>query len=419
MHDADLPNAVAAAELESGSLLGELRPELEVVREVGRGSTVDVYLAREPARQWLVAVKVLRPELASDARVRQLFELQAQTSAQISHPHAAAVYRVGCLSNDLPYVVLEYVEGRTVAEIVAEQGAFAPAEARVLFASVAAALAAAHERGIVHGDVRPGNIYVETRTGRAVLGDCGIGAPLTSGAELPVLLTPGGVRLGDARYMSPEQLSGSPVTEQSDIYSFGLLAYEVLTGRGPYEASTDAQLMIAHMTVEPTPLRTLLPDAGVMWLPVVDRCLSKDPNRRPRSRELAAALAAPTGTMLAAAAPARGTLWHFLDEVRRRRVFRVLTGYAVFALVVLGVTRMIYDAFETVTTGLYRLMVALTLAGFPIALVLSWLYDLSPTGIQRTRSAPLTWRSRILKWAGLALSLAFATLVAWLLLGST
>jgi hypothetical protein len=417
MHDdADPVNAVAA-EAGSVSLLSELRPELEVVRALGRGSTADAYLAREPAQQRLVAVKVLRPELASDPLVRQLFELQAQTSAQISHPHAAAVHGVGCLSNNLPYVVLEYVEGRTVDELVAEQGAFAPAEARVLLASVAAALAAAHERGIVHGDVRPGNVYVESRTGRAVLGACGTGAPQTSGAESPPRLTAGGVRLGDSRYMSPEQLCGSPVTEQSDVYAFGLLAYEVLTGGGPYDASTDAQLLVAHVTLEPTPLRTLMTDAGAAWLPVVERCLAKEPNRRPRTRELAAVLAAPTGTMVAAAAPQRGTLRHFLDEVRRRRVFRVLGAYTVFALVVLGVTQMIYDAFETLTPGSYRLVVALTLAGFPIALVLSWLYDLSPSGIQRTRSTPATSGSRMMKWAGLALSVAFATLVGWLLLG--
>jgi serine/threonine protein kinase len=415
MKDAgDSGNVPRAADSDSGALAA-LRPELEIVRPLGRGSTSDVYLAREPLLQRLVALKVLRPELAADEVVRKRFAREAQSAARITHPHVTAVYRVGQLTGDVPYIVMEYVDGRTVAQIIAAQGPFGPAEARAVLASVAAALAAAHERGVVHRDVRPSNVYVENRTGRAVLGDFGIAALLASGAESATRLTAAGIRLGDTRYMSPEQLRGEAVTEQSDIYSFGLLAYEVLTGGSPYDAKTPAQLMIAHMTLDPRPLRALLPDANAAWLPVLERCLAKDPDRRPRARELAAALAAPTGTMAALAPAPRGSLQYFLDEIRRRRMYQVLGGYAAFAIALLGIAQAINEAFETRDS--YRFLVVIILAGFPAALVLGWLYDISATGIQRTRSTVATRRSNVIKWAGLGLSIAIAALAGWLLLG--
>jgi serine/threonine-protein kinase len=419
MHDADPVNAVGTAAetlaADGAATLAELRPDLEVVRALGRGSTADVYLAREPALQRLVAVKVLRAELAADAVMRKRFEREAQSAARIAHPHVTAVHRVGRLSNDVPYIVMEYVDGRTVAEMVAARGAFAPVEARELLESVAAALAAAHDHGIVHRDVRAANIFVENRTGRAVLGDFGIAALLASGTDAATRLTAAGIRLGETRSMSPEQLCGAPVTEQSDVYSFGLLAYEVLTGRGPYDAKTDAQLMVAHMTLEPKPVRTLRPEVDAPWLPLVERCLAKDPNRRPRAGELAAALAVgPSAATATHTAP--GTLQHFLDEVRRRRMYQVLGAYAAVAFGVLGVAGEVFQAFDRLSRSSYQLIVLVTLAGFPVALVLGWLYDVSATGIHRTGATASTRRSAAIKWAGLALSVLVAAVAGWLLL---
>jgi serine/threonine protein kinase len=252
----------AAPDVSAGDsrLAAELLPDLEVVRSLGSGATAEVYLAREPQLQRLVALKLLRRELASDGVVRQRFEREARSAARITHPNVTAIHRIGRLSDGVPYIVMEYIDGRTLRGVLDAAGAFPAAEAQTLLASLAAGLAAAHERGILHRDVRPGNVFIEDRSGRAVLGDFGIAALQETGSASATRLTAAGVRLGDTRYQSPEQLRGETATEQSDVYAFGILAYEVLTGRGPYDARTETQLMAAHLTQKPTPLRELRPD---------------------------------------------------------------------------------------------------------------------------------------------------------------
>jgi serine/threonine protein kinase len=422
MHEAADPiSAVATAESsrsDAASIFAELRPDLEVVRSLGRGSTSDVYLMREKALQRLVAVKVLRADLVADVVVRKRFEREAQSAARVRHPHVVGVHRTGWVRNTVPYIVMEYVEGRTVADIVDGRGPFAIAEARALLESVASALAAAHDHGIVHRDVRPNNIYVENRTGRAVLGDFGIAARLESGTDSSTRLTAVGIRLGETRYMSPEQLHGDPVTEQSDVYSFGLLAYTVLTGRGPFEATTDAEYIVAHMTQQPKPLRMLRPDLNAPWLPLLEHCLAKDPNHRPRARELANAFAA------AAHAPATsggvhedlGPLGPFLEEMKRRRLYQVMAGYGAFTAAVFGAAQVLASAWDVPKT-VYQGVILVTLIGFPFALVFGWVYDVSGRGIQRTHATAATRRARTFIWVGLGLSVALAAVVAWLLLG--
>lgn len=398
------------------SRLQALQTDLEVVRPLGAGTTSHVYLAREPALQRLVALKVLRAELAADAVARQRFEREAQSAARITHPNVTAIHRVGWLTADVPYIVMEYIDGRTLRDLIESGGALDAAAGRALLAAVASALAAAHDRGIIHRDVCPGNIYLENRTGRAVLGDFGIAALLASGSASAVRLTGAGVLLGQTSYMSPEQIRGEPVTEQSDVYSFGVLAYDVLAGRGPYDAATDAQLLAAHVQREPLRLRELRPGIDATLAALIERCLAKDPNRRPRAQELAAALAAPGVSALDAARPPdRGPLAQFLDELRHRRVYRVVVGYGAFAIAVLGVAEVVYDAFD-LSSFSYRILVAATLAGFPLAIVLAWLYDIRGDGIRRTRPTAASWRTRGLMWGGLAVSVLAAAVLGWLLL---
>ncbi|MEO5510091.1 MAG: serine/threonine-protein kinase, partial [Longimicrobiales bacterium] len=160
----------------------ELLPDLEVLRSLGTGTSANVYLARETSLQRLVAVKVLRPSVAADDILRRRFEREAQSAARIVHSHVTAVYRVGHLSDNVPYIVMEYVEGRTLADMMESGVGVEPGQARAMLCAIASALAAAHERGIVHRDVRPGNVLVD-RAGRAVLGDFGIAALLESGAS--------------------------------------------------------------------------------------------------------------------------------------------------------------------------------------------------------------------------------------------
>ncbi|HSJ06196.1 MAG TPA: serine/threonine-protein kinase, partial [Longimicrobiales bacterium] len=259
--------------LAGGDWQEALLPDLEILRPLGSGVTAHVHLAREPALQRLVAVKVLRPEAAADAVARRRFEREAQSAARITHPNVTAIHRVGRLPDDTPYIVMEYVEGRTVSDVMAAGGDFDLATARRLLTAVASALAAAHDRGIVHRDLRPGNVFVENRTGRAILADFGIAALLDSGSSAATRLTQAGVLVGDVRRMSPEQIRGEPVTSQSDVYSFGVLAYEMLTGHSPYRRETDAALMAAHLRQEPRRLADLLEDVDPALAGIIERCL--------------------------------------------------------------------------------------------------------------------------------------------------
>lgn len=398
-------------------LSSELLPELELIRPLGSGSTADVYLARDPALQRLVAVKVLRPELAVDAVARKRFEREALSAARITHPHVTSIHRVGRLSNQVPYMVMEYVDGRSVRDLLETRGPFESAEARAILTSVASALAAAHESGIVHRDVRPDNVLVENRTGRAVLSDFGIAALLETGSGAATRLTATGVRVGDPSHMSPEQIRREPVTAQSDVYAFGILAYEMLAGRPPYDAATPADMLLAHVGQAPRRLQELCADADVTLAAVVERCLAKEPQRRPHARDVAAILArtAPSPRAQEAAVSA-GPLAQFLEELRRRRVYRVLAGYTAFAIAVLGGAQTIFDAFDLPHWS-YRMTVAVTLGGLPLAAILAWVYDLTDAGVRRTRANPagtVAWAG--LKWLGLGASVLTAGLVAWMLL---
>jgi eukaryotic-like serine/threonine-protein kinase len=391
----------------------ELSPDLEIIRRVGRGSHATVYLAREPALKRLVAVKVLRPDLAGDLVLPRRFEREAQSAASIAHPNVTPIYRVGRLHSGVPYIVMEYIDGRTLADTLAAGGPLPLEKAHTVLASIASALAAAHAHGIVHRDVRPGNVFVEASTGRAVLADFGIAGLVESGDSTSTRLTAVGHRLGDMRYLSPEQVNGEPATVQSDVYSFGILAYETLTGRGPYEASNAQQIMVAHVRQEPRPLADLRPDIDPGMAAIIQRCLNKDPNHRPRSEELAAQLAAPE------ASTAEPVPTGFFAELKRRRVYQVAAGYL---LVGSGLVEMANNFFPPLHIGEWALTVlaVLVVAGFPVALILSWIYDITATGIQRTTgggdAAALPLRTRIVPWLALAGSVVLAAAIVWLVM---
>lgn len=390
----------------------ELLPELEVLRSLGTGTSADVYLARETSLQRLVAVKVLRPSLAADDIRRRRFEREAQSAARIVHAHVTAIYRVGHLSDGVPYIVMEYVEGRTLADIIESGVGVEAGQTRALLGAIASALGAAHERGIVHRDVRPGNVLVD-RAGRAVLGDFGIAGLLESGASANTRLTAAGVRLGDARYMSPEQIRGDPTVEQSDVYAFGILAFELLTGAEPFTAKGDAQLMAAHLQQEPRKVRDVRPDVDATVAAIIDSCLARDPNRRPLARDVAAKLIADRTP--AEPEAERSTLELFVHELKRRRVYQVLVAYGAAALAVLGLSEAANGA-GLLSSESYSRLVATVLIGFPLVLVLSWVYDIRRGGIERTRSEPLSSRMKLLVWGALAAVAGVAALVAWLML---
>lgn len=391
-----------------------LRPDFEVLRTLGVGVTSVVYLAREALLRRLVAIKVLRKDLFSDASAMRRFFREAQSAARVRHVNVISIYRVGELADGVPYIVMEYVDGRTVREIVGTAGRLPMDEARAVLASTASALIAVHDAGVVHRAVHTANIYIENKTARTVLGNFSIAAPLDLGSTGVARLTQVGMRLGDLSYLSPEQLRDEHPTDCSDVYAFGVLAYQVLAGRGPYDSTTDPELLIAHTSGTPLALATLRPDIDVNLARLLEKCLAKEPTRRPRLTDLIAALETRKVPDRPVAA-STGPLGDFLAELQRRHVYKVLVGYGAVAAAIFGTAQVVFDAFE-LSQEAYQVVVVGTLAGFPVAMVLSWLYDITSSGIRRTAPSPATRRTKVTKWVALAVAVAWAVVLGWILL---
>ena len=391
-----------------------LGPDFEVVRPLGEGAVARVFLAREKSLDRSVAVKVMRESIALDETARKRFLREARLSAKINHPNVVSVHRVGELEGDgLPYLIMEYIDGRTYEDALAATGPLSEDEVRDVLVEVSDALEAAHKLGIIHRDIRPGNI-MRTRDGeRVVLTDFGLAGTLETGGE-STRLTGAGEILGDVRYAPPEQLSGETIQPGSDIYALAVTAYELLTGKGPFPDDTKpAQLIKAHLTGEPKPLRELRFGASPLLEDVLIRCLQKKPEHRPAARVLAQRL-----TSGGEGEVPEGAVGSFLSELKRRRVYKVGAGYGAFVLVVLAFVDAALPALPfALPDWTDSAIVLATLAGLPVALILGWFYDITESGVQRTRAEGAAPRGmKIVLGAAMVLILALAATIAWLLL---
>ncbi len=396
----------------------ELAPELVVVRPLGRGSMASVYLAREVALDRLVAIKVLAPSRASDDTARRRFEREARSAARIRHRNVTAVYHVHRLSNGLPYLVMEYVDGRNLEDALAATGPLPVDEARDLLIQLASGLAAAHESGIIHRDLKPANILRESATGRVVLTDFGVAAVRDSAGTDTTRLTMQGQVLGQLGYVSPEHLMGEELTELADIYAFGVVGYEILTGRGPYESGSAAALTTAHLSAPPTPLASLRPGVDSDLARLLERCLAKKPEHRPRAADIVAALEDRGEGTGPEPRPEPETAFDaFLEELKRRRVYRVAVAYLAVGLAAIGGASDISDALPVPEWAAAAIVVAV-LAGFPVTLALAWMFDVRSGRITRTEESTgsISALGRGIPAAALGLMLALAALLAWWLL---
>ena len=271
-------------------LAASLAPRYEVLKLLGSGGMGAVFVAREPALRRLIAVKVLSPYLAAEPRARARFEREARAAAALSHPNVVRVYAVGeTTSRHVPYIIMQYVEGETLGQWMASRKRVGEREARRIIGEAAAALAAAHARELVHRDIKPSNVLIETESGRAFVADFGVSAALSPVDQATKLTMPGMV-VGTPAYMSPEQAAGEPVTPKSDVYSLGLVAYELLTGALPYAATSAMGWAAAHLRDPATPVGTRRPDLSPEVSRLIDRCLTKDPAQRPEAQDVARAL---------------------------------------------------------------------------------------------------------------------------------
>jgi serine/threonine-protein kinase len=277
-----------------GELLGD---RYRLVARLGQGGSADVWRARDQLLDRPVAVKLPSPHAAGDTATVHRLRAEAQTAARLHHPHVVGVYDVGEVAGpdgrSLPYLVLELVEGRPLSEALEDRPLPWPVAVQIC-AQVAAGLAAAHERGIVHRDVKPGNVMLTDHGAKLV--DFGISASI---GEIDV--GPDGELLCTPTYLAPERLETGPVRAACDVYALGLLLYQSLTGELPWEWDGMTQLLTAHQHGVPASLDRVpgLPP-GVADL--YQRCLAKLPADRPTSAEAARILAA-----AAAAAPAAAT----------------------------------------------------------------------------------------------------------------
>ncbi|HTR77331.1 MAG TPA: serine/threonine-protein kinase [Gemmatimonadaceae bacterium] len=257
-----------------------------IEREIGRGGMGVVYLARDLKLDRSVAIKTLPPHLAADPVVRERFLREARTAGALSHPNIVPVYRADDLAGHV-FFVMEYVNGESLAARIRSQGTLGARQCVALVRDVAAALAHAHSRGVVHRDVKAENILIERETGRAVVTDFGI-ARLAESAPL----TATGQMLGTVYYLSPEQIAGDPVDARTDIYAIGVVGYLALSGQFPFDGPLASAVLVAHVNKAVPRLASTVPGIAPGLAAVMERCLAKRPEDRFAScRELIEALA--------------------------------------------------------------------------------------------------------------------------------
>jgi hypothetical protein len=277
-----------------GTLLGG-RYRLDA--QIGRGGMSTVYRAFDIVLERPVAIKLMHREIASDSDQLERFRREARSVAQLSHPHVVTVIDAGEeLSPDgahsavaggvgTPYIVLEYVEGETLKDLIRRDGPLEIPQAIAYAIEIARALGAAHERLIVHRDVKPQNVLISVEGG-AKITDFGIARTLTEEG-----LTIAGRVLGTTDYVSPEQALGQPVTGQSDLYSLGVVLYEMLTGEVPFRGESPVAVAMRHVREEVPDVQLLRPAVSAATAAVLDRAVAKDlANRYPDATSMVAAL---------------------------------------------------------------------------------------------------------------------------------
>ena len=249
--------------------------QYEIIRLLGRGGMGAVYLARERALDRLVAIKVLPPEATDDESIER-FRREAKTAAKLTHPNIVPLHTFG-ETEGMMYFVMGFVQGESLAARLKRKGRLDADEVRYLLAETAAALHYAHERGVVHRDIKPDNILIDDETGKPMLTDFGVAKSVTSGETLTQL----GTALGTPYYMSPEQAAGDrDVDGRSDLYSLGIVGYQLISGRLPYEGESVRDVLVQHVTKEAVPLEVVVPSVPSDLREVISRCLAKDRDDR-------------------------------------------------------------------------------------------------------------------------------------------
>ncbi|GAB6173626.1 Stk1 family PASTA domain-containing Ser/Thr kinase [Paradesulfitobacterium aromaticivorans] len=252
----------------------------EVLEQIGTGGMAVVYKAKDVLLNRIVTIKVLREQFGSDEEFLRRFRREAQSAASLSHSNIVSIYDVG-KDGDIEYIVMEYIEGRNLKEIIRNYAPLSPEQAILIAKQIGEAIHHAHEHHIIHRDIKPQNILV-TAEGKVKVTDFGIARAVSSAT-----VTHTGNIVGSVHYLSPEQAKGVQTNEQSDIYSLGIILYELVTGKVPYDGETPIAIALKHLQEEAVPPSKLNPRIGQELENVIMRAVAKSPDTRyPTAREL-------------------------------------------------------------------------------------------------------------------------------------
>jgi serine/threonine-protein kinase len=270
-----------------------LSPHYELDTEIGRGGMGVVYRAKDRRLKRTVAIKVLPPELAFRSEIKTRFLREAETAAQLNHPNIVDIYAVD-EAEGIVYFVMAYITGDNLAKRLHDHGSLSVDETRRTLRDVADALAYAHERGVIHRDIKPDNILIDAQSGRPMVTDFGIARAVSDGDSR---LTATGIAIGTPTYMSPEQAAGERAIDgRSDLYSLGIVGYQMLTGEPPFVANSTPAILVKHISERPTPIEQRCPDVPAELARVIMMLLEKDPAMRfPSAAAVVSAL--DTGTV--------------------------------------------------------------------------------------------------------------------------
>ncbi len=248
-----------------------------VIEPIGSGGMGAVYRARDERLERFVAIKILSPGLVTGEESRRRFRKEALALAKLSHPHIAAVYDVG-EQDSVDYLVMECVPGQTLSATL-KAGALTIEHATSILLEIAGALEEAQEQGVIHRDLKPANVMITPR-GHAKVLDFGIAKLLAPIAPDATASMETGLLIGTPLYMSPEQAQGNTVDARTDLWSLGIIYFQLLTGQTPFEGDSNIAILHAIISDPPTPLRALRPDAPQLANQIIGRCLQKDPVSR-------------------------------------------------------------------------------------------------------------------------------------------
>ena len=340
LNEAGVPEAWSAAvtpqsagivaqgdDLEKGTVFAE---RYEILQLIGRGGMGAVYKARDTELDRIVALKLIRPELASNPQILKRFKQELILARQVTHKNVIRIFDLG-QSDGIKFITMDFVEGQDLRQLLLERGKLAPEQAARIMLQICRALEAAHVEGVIHRDLKPQNIMLDAK-GRVYVMDFGI----ARSAYLPGM-TQTGALIGTPEYMSPEQGRGEKLTERSDLFSLGIIFYELLTGKSPYYSDTPLATLWKRMTEKATPPVVVDPTLPQALSDIVAKALEIEPkNRFASAREMAQQLEIWLG-------PSEGSSTIFLPAPRISAYWKWASAALAVLLMVAGISFRFYN----------------------------------------------------------------------------